>query len=125
LCITIQVVSGSMDIKKIAEIIQGEIICAESAETTHVDRAFASDLMSDVLTLNTDSLLLVTGLSNMQTIRTAEMAEIKNILFVRNKKPSKEMIHLAQTESINIIVCNKSMFATCGELYKAGLKPVY
>jgi hypothetical protein len=53
------------------------------------------------------------------------MAEIKNILFVRDKKPSKEMIQLAESEEINIISCSKSMFSTCGELFKAGLEPVY
>ena len=114
-----------MNIKQIAELIQGQILCNDNGDETNVERAFASDLMSDVLTLNTDSLLLVTGLANMQTIRTAEMAEIKNILFVRNKKPSEEMIQLANRENINIIICSKSMFKTCGELYKAGLNPVY
>lgn len=114
-----------MIITEIAELLQAEIICSANKEEMKVDRAFASDLMSDVLTLSTDSLLLVTGLANMQTIRTAEMAEIKNILFVRNKKPAKEMIELAENEGINILVCTKSMFATCGELYKAGLNPVY
>ena len=114
-----------MDIKEIANIIQGVILCEGNSNETHVEQAFASDLMSDVLTLSTESLLLVTGLANMQTIRTAEMAEIKNILFVRNKKPTQEMLGLAKEEGINIIVCSKSMFTTCGELYKAGLKPVY
>ena len=114
-----------MDIKEIAKLIDGRIITEGNKNDSNVERAFASDLMSDVLTLDTESLMLVTGLSNMQTIRTAEMAEIKNILFVRNKKPTNELIHLAKDEGINIIVCSKSMFATCGELYKAGLCPVY
>lgn len=114
-----------MKITEIVKLIEADIICCTDLENCEVERAFASDLMSDVLTLTTDSLLLITGLGNMQTIRTAEMAEIKNILFVRNKKPSKEMIELAKSEDINIFVCNKSMFATCGELHKAGLNPVY
>jgi hypothetical protein len=114
-----------MQIKEIAELVKGEILILGNPEDSTVDRAFASDLMSDVLTLNTDSLLLVTGLANMQTIRTAEMADIKNILFVRDKKPSVEMLELAKMEDINIIICSKSMFATCGELFSKGLKPVY
>jgi hypothetical protein len=48
-----------------------------------VQCAFASDLMSDVLTLDCNGVLLVTGLCNMQTIRTAEMADVSCILFVR------------------------------------------
>lgn len=114
-----------MKITEIAALTNAEIISSNNIEEVEVERAFASDLMSDVLTLTTDSLLLITGLANMQTIRTAEMAEIKNILFVRNKKPSNEMVELAKLEGINILSSNKSMFAACGELYKAGLNPVY
>lgn len=114
-----------MNINQIAKLIQGEVLCIANADEVSIKRAFASDLMSDVLTLNTDSLLLITGLANMQTIRTAEMAEIKNILFVRNKKPTNEMIELAKREHINIVICSKSLFTVCGELYKSGLSPVY
>lgn len=114
-----------MDIKQIAEITEGTIICGGNCEDVVVDKAFASDLMSDVLTLSTDSLLLITGLANVQTIRTAEMADIKTILLVRNKKPSAEMIKLAKQEGMHIISTSKSMFITCALLSNAGLKPVY
>lgn len=114
-----------MDIKKIVEVVEGKIICGEKCSNDKVERAFASDLMSDVLTLNTDSLLLITGLVNLQTIRTAEMADIKHILLVRNKIATDEMIRLANQENINIIATSKSMFNTCALLHSAGLKPVY
>ena len=114
-----------MNIKEIAEIVEGNIICNGIDGESVTTRAFASDLMSDVLTIDTSSLLLITGLANIQTIRTAEMAEIKNILFVRNKKPTNEMIDLAKKESIHLIVSPKSMFSACGLLYKAGMNPVY
>jgi hypothetical protein len=114
-----------MDIFEIAKLVDGTLINTGTNSDVSVNRAFASDLMSDVLTLSTDSLLLVTGLVNLQTIRTAEMADIKNILFVRNKKPSAEMLSLAKQEGMNIILCSKSMFATCGILFEAGIKPVY
>jgi predicted transcriptional regulator len=114
-----------MDIKQIAEITEGTFICEGDSSNTTVEKAFASDLMSDVLTLNTDSLLLITGLANLQTIRTAEMADIKSILLVRNKKPNAEMVKLAQQEGMNIISTSKSMFITCSLLANAGLNPVY
>ncbi|MBN2487010.1 MAG: hypothetical protein JXB34_13630 [Bacteroidales bacterium] len=114
-----------MDIFEIAKQVEGSVICQGNNSEISVNRAFASDLMSDVLTLSTDSLLLITGLANMQTIRTAEMADIKNILFVRNKKPTTEMLAIARQEGINIITCSKSMFAACSILHGAGIKPVY
>jgi hypothetical protein len=114
-----------MDIFEVARLVDGSLICKGNSSEISVSRAFASDLMSDVLTLSTDSLLLITGLANLQTIRTAEMADIKNILLVRNKKPSAEMLSIAKQEGINIIICSRSMFAVCGILHEAGIKPVY
>ncbi len=114
-----------MNIKEIAEITEGTIICECESSSATVNKAFASDLMSDVLMLNTDSLLLITGLANVQTIRTAEMADIKSILLVRDKKPTTAMIELAKQEGMNIISTSKSMFLTCALLSSAGLNPVY
>ena len=91
---------------------------------TEVSHAFASDLMSEVLTLS-DTPLLITGLCNMQTIRTCDMANIDQILLVRNKKPTDEMLELAEDNDMTIISCRYSMFKTCGILFQKGLLPLY
>ena len=65
-----------------------------------VDRAFASDLMSDVLTLK-ETPMLITGLCNVQTIRTCDMATLDIVVFVRNKKPTDDMIELAEENDIS------------------------
>jgi predicted transcriptional regulator len=114
-----------MKISQIIQITEAKLLSAEAFLENEVVMAFASDLMSDVLTLDTDGILLITGLMNLQTIRTAEMAEIKNILIVRNKKPSEEMVALARKENIVLMVSEKSMFHISGLLFQAGLKPVY
>ena len=114
-----------MTCNEIAQLIDGKIICGESQTDLRFDKAFASDLMSDVLTIDTENLLLLTGLNNLQTIRTAEMAEVKCILFVRNKKPSNEMQALATKENIALITSEKSLFHVSGLLFTAGIKPVY
>jgi hypothetical protein len=114
-----------MKISEIIKITESKLVFGETFLEDEVFVAFASDLMSDVLTLDTENLLLITGLINIQTIRTAEMAEIKNILIVRNKKPSEEMIELAKKENIVLMLSEKSMFHASGLLYQAGLKPVY
>lgn len=90
-----------------------------------IANGFCSDLMSDVLTIDTDKMLLITGMTNIQTIRTAEMADVTCILLVRNKKATKEMISLADENGMIVLETSFSMFRSAGELYKAGLKPVY
>jgi hypothetical protein len=90
-----------------------------------VDAAFASDLMSDVLTLKDDHVLLITGLTNTQTIRTAEMSDIHCVVFARNKKVSEEMLELARENDMIVLECRYSVFKTCGLLFTAGLSPVF
>ena len=80
------------------------VVCGNGREDHEVQCAFASDLMSDVLTLDCNGVLLVTGLCNMQTIRTAEMA--------------------AENEMI-LMETDHSMYHTVGELYCNGLPPIY
>lgn len=88
-------------------------------------QAFGSDLMSDVLTLEDDDILLITGLANPQTIRTAEMADISLIIIVRGKEVTEEMKDLAKENEITILSSPFSLFKVCGVLYQNGLKPIF
>lgn len=114
-----------MKIRELVGVFPCEVVCGSEHLDTQIDFGFASDLMSDVLTLQQSNLLLLTGLSNLQSIRTAEMADIKCILLVRGKHPSEDMIELAIENDIVILRYNGSMFKACGLLYNSGLKPVY
>lgn len=113
-----------MNLKEIVNIVNGEVITNHDTDLSFI-YAFASDLMSDVLTLNKENVLLITGLSNLQIIRTAEVVDIKGILLVRNKKPTNEMIELAKQAKVTLITSPFSMFHVCGLLYKEGLKPIF
>lgn len=114
-----------MTIGSIAEKCNGVVRSGERNLSLTMEYAFASDLMSDVLTTDVHNLLLVTGLSNLQTIRTAEMADIFGIVLVRGKKATLDMIELADEQGIVIIETPWSMFRVCGMLFGSGLKPVF
>ncbi|GAB4532745.1 MAG: DRTGG domain-containing protein [Anaerolineae bacterium] len=88
-----------------------------------VRSGFASDLMSDVLRYDVARGLLITGLTNPQIIRTAEMADVAAILIVRGKIPPPETVDLAEQVGILIIGTDLIMFEACGRLYAAGLPP--
>ena len=115
----------AMKLSRILEIVEGTIVCGADRLNEEVSMAFASDLMSDVLTLPTVNVLLITGLSNIQTIRTADMADINYVLLARGKKASPELIQLASEHNMVVIETPYSMFRTCGILYDAGLSAVY
>lgn len=114
-----------MEIRKIAEILDANIVCGEEYLDRSIECGFASDLMSDVLTLDTEHLVLITGLANVQVVRTAEMADVSCILFVRNKTVTPEMINIASENNMVLLECRYSMFKTIGMLHEAGLQPVY
>jgi predicted transcriptional regulator len=114
-----------MRISEVIEQTQARLVCGEQRINDNIERAFSSDLMSDVLTLDSEEILLITGLANTQAIRTAEMAEIHFILLVRNKKATPEMVELANENGMVVMETPFSLFKTSGILFKAGLKPVY
>jgi hypothetical protein len=116
-----------MKVEDIAKLLEAELIVSSEHNSHNGEllKGFASDLMSDVLTLEQEGILLITGLCNNQTIRTAEMANIGTILFVRKKMPTEEMIELAQENNINLLRCEYSMFKTIGILYSNGMEAVY
>lgn len=116
---------ANIELKDIVKLLDGEVVCGEQFLNREVIYGFASDLMSDVLTIDKGDLLLVTGLTNIQTLRTAEMSDIQNILFVRNKEVSADMIEVAEDNDIAIVTCKYSMFRAVTMLAQAGLKPVY
>ena len=114
-----------MTIRQISEILDAKVLCGFDRLDEENEKAFASDLMSDVLTLGDYSPVILTGLCNMQTIRTCEMGNLSVIVLVRKKKASEEMIEQAKEEGMVLMECNYSMFKACGLLYSAGMQAIY
>ena len=81
--------------------------------------------MSDVLRFSMDETVLVTGLCNNQTMRTAEMADLRVVILGRDKQPDEDMLELAVDADITLIKSKFSIFKISGILYNAGIKPLY
>ncbi|MDR1944197.1 MAG: transcriptional regulator [Synergistaceae bacterium] len=113
-----------MTLAQIAELVGATPLCGEEMLCSlEIDSAFASDLMSDVLAFCAPGAFLITGLTNIQIVRTAQMLDIPAVLFVRGKSPLEETISLARDADIPLILSGRNMFHTCGILYAAGIKP--
>ena len=111
-----------MKISEIKNILNAELICGEDLLESEVFTACGSDMMSDVLAFVKEQAVLLSGLVNPQVIRTAEMMDMKCIVFVRGKKPSLDMIDLATERDIVLLRSDLEMFTACGLLYTNGLK---
>lgn len=111
-----------MNLKEVQELLDAEVLSGHEFLNREVKTAFACDLMSDVLAFVDDKTLLLTGLVNSHTIRTAEMLDIAAIVFVRGKKPDEDTINLARENNIVIMTTKLIMYVSSGILYSKGLK---
>jgi predicted transcriptional regulator len=114
-----------VNIAEIIKLTEATVVAGNPDIQTDIERAFSSDLMSDVLTLDDHHIVLITGLANVQLIRTVEMADIPVVLLARNKKADEEMIKLAEENGILLLGTPYSIFRASGVLYENGLKPLY
>ena len=113
-----------MTVNEILAFVEGHAVCGDNLNAT-IEMVCASDLMSDILTLEPENALLVTGLANIQAIRTAEMADIEHILFVREKDITQSMKDLAAESEITLLHTAMGMYKACGILYSKGLPGGY
>ena len=113
-----------MTYEQITELLAGQPYTEPESNSTF-EFGFASDLMSDVLTIKSEKLVLLTGLYNQQALRAAEIADIHCVVFSRNKKLPEELVELAKELRIGVVKSPYSMFKCAGLLYHHGLKPLY
>jgi len=110
-----------MKFSEIIRIVEGTVLTRHNASNLEIASVAGCDLMSDVLTYSKPEALLLTGLANSHVIRTAEMADLAAIVFVRGKQPTPEVVAMAEEKGIPLASSPHSMFEMCGRLYVAGL----
>jgi predicted transcriptional regulator len=111
-----------MRLRDVLTLTQAQSLSPDPDLGREIQSGFASDLMSDVLCYDVSQGLLITGLTNPQIIRTAEMADAAAILVVQGKVPPPETVNLANQIDIPILGTGLIMFETCGRLHAAGLQ---
>ena len=111
-----------MTVAQVAEALNADVVAGWDMINKNVNSACGSDLMSDVLAYVKDQPVLITGLTNAQAVRTAEMMDIICIVIVRGKIADEGLVSLANDRKIVILQTNNSMFTTCGILYANGLR---
>ena len=110
-----------MKISTIRDLLDADVVTGGDMLGEHVYSACGSDMMSDVLAYVKDQAVLLTGLVNTQVVRTAEMMDMRCIVFVRSKQPTPEIVELAEESGIVLLATPKRMYEACGILYSNGL----
>jgi len=84
-----------LELAQIIKLLDCKVVAGAKNLDLSVDAVFAADLMSDVLAFTVPGSLLLTGLTNVQSVITAHVAEAKAIIYVRGKKPDADAVKLA------------------------------
>jgi len=113
-----------MRLADIKETLRAEVIVGHDNLDIPVKAGTGSDLMSDILRGPTNGAILLTGLNNIQVIRTSVIAEVVAVILIRDKKPTQEMASLARKHGLPVLSTPFTMFSSCGRLFNKGLRGV-
>ncbi len=112
-----------MKLDEVASVLRCELLSAADRDTElDVHYVVASDGMSEILAFHCPHALMLTGLTNIQSVRTAVVADVHAIVYVRGKRPPEQVLQLAQDKGIPVLSTSLGMFDCCGLLHRAGLK---
>lgn len=116
---------GGLGLKliEVQQLLGATLIFGEHCLDREVKTACGADLMSDVLAFTKDGALLLTGLTNPQVVRTADVGGLSAIIFVRGKAPSVEAEAMAKELDIPLFSTPHTLFQACGILYAQGMAP--
>jgi predicted transcriptional regulator len=114
-----------MNLREIVNLLHADVLAGNGlVDGIEVEHCFSADLMSDVLSRTHANGILITGLTNPQAVRTADIADIKAVCVVRGKQPEAATVSLAEQKEIPLFITKLTMFETCGILFTKGLRGV-
>lgn len=111
-----------MRLEKLRELLRCEVLTGVDALDTEIDTVVASDAMSVVLASPHPQALMITGLTNIQSVRTAQVAFLPAIIYVRGRRPTETTVKLARDNKTVLLSTELGMFDSCGILYSHGIK---
>ena len=110
-----------MTLAEIKDLLECEVLVGDEALGLEIRDVVASDGMSEILAFARSKELMITGLTNIQSIRTADIAGVSAVLYCRGKIPDKRVLEFAKQKGIPVLITAMGMFEICGILYGKGL----
>jgi|LSQX01.1.fsa_nt_gb hypothetical protein len=90
--------------------------------TAEVHKAYASDLLSDVIGNAPAGGVLITVQVHANVIAVASLATQQAIIFALGRKPDEETCTKAAEEGIHLFTSTQPAFEIAGQLYEAGVR---
>jgi predicted transcriptional regulator len=113
-----------MTLDDVKELLDCKLLTPDADLSKEIEEVVASDGMSEILAFARSDELMITGLTNIQSIRTADIAGVCAVIYCRGKCPADNVVEFAQRKDIPVLVTDMVMFDICGILYNKGLRGV-
>lgn len=110
-----------MKLSEIQRILAAEVLADAGKMDKEIEMAFSADMISDILLMCREQTLLLTGMAHLQVIKTAEICDLAAVVFVRGKRPEREVIELAEQKGIPVLLSKLTLYESSGLLFRAGL----
>jgi len=113
-----------LTLQQVKDILKAEVLVGNDQMGRVVTSGFGCDLMSDVLAFAPPGALLLTGITNAQVVRAAQMVDAAAVVFVRGKRPlpTEPVLEMAKDIRLPLLTTRYLLYDSCGLLYCAGLK---
>ena len=102
-----------MLLSEVIKLIEAEVVSKPTKNDPDIIYVGAFDLMSDALAYSKRNMLLITGLTSNQSVRTAQILDCPAVLYVRGKKPPTGTIEMADSMDLILLHTDKCLFKTC------------
>jgi len=112
----------SMKIYEVRDILKAEVLYGDGHLEEIILAGGGADLMEDVLAAAAKAAVLLTGLTTEQVLRTAKIAGVGCVVFVRGKRPAENVLALARSYDMPVLLTRYSLFVAAGRLYMNGLR---
>lgn len=106
-----------MKLSEVQEILDAEILCGDNLLHKDVRSWFACDLISEMLLYVTPNTLVITSLTNIHIVHTAQVMDAIGVVFVGGKKPDDSVITNSRMSDIPLLTTKHLTFECCGRLF--------
>jgi predicted transcriptional regulator len=111
-----------MKIYEIRDILKADVLTGQEHLERTVVGGGGADLMVDVLSAVAEGAAILTGLIDESVLRTAKIAGVACIVFVRGKQPGPDFLEQARAYDLPVLSTRYSLFVASGRLYMNGLR---
>ena len=110
-----------MKLEEIRSLLNADVLCGDDLLDTEIDGYLACDLISEMLVSLEPGALLITSLTNVHVLHTAQVMDASAVVFVAGKNPDQNMIKTGMASGIPLLTTKRPMFDCCGIIFSNGI----